>query len=341
MSRLISICLLIVLFCSCSDKYQTFRSQYQFKSPDGKPDYASADYWAAHPERKDLSDSIPAPLRFESRDTSVDVFFLHPTTYTMKLRLQQTNAAIDDDYINAKTDYSSILYQASVFNGQCRVFAPRYRQAHINAFFSFSKEKADAAFALAYEDIKTAFQYYLTQYNKGRPFIIAGHSQGAKLAEWLLRDFVDGKALQKQLVTAYVIGWPLPEGYFTSIPVCKEAAQTGCVCSWRTFRNGYLPVYIRKDTTSVSVTNPLSWTTGSERAAASLHKGSILTKFNKVYPHTTDAQISKGVLWVKKPRFAWSFLYLTRNYHVGDINLFYMNMRENIAERIKNFQAVR
>ena len=35
-------------------------------------------------------------------------------------QLKHKNADIDDDYLNAKTDYTTILFQASVFNQQCR-----------------------------------------------------------------------------------------------------------------------------------------------------------------------------------------------------------------------------
>ena len=185
----------ITLF-SCSDKYQVFRANYQFKSKDGNPDYSDLDYWAAHPWKWDPSDSIPKPLRNERRDSSVDVFFLYPTSYTMKLKLKKQNAAIDDDYINAKTDYSTILYQASVFNQQCRVFAPRYRQAHITNFFK-RKMKQSKAFELAYADIKKAFEYYLQIWNKGRPIIIASHSQGSKMAERLLKEFFEDKPFKK------------------------------------------------------------------------------------------------------------------------------------------------
>jgi hypothetical protein len=108
--------LLLLLFSSCSDKYLAYKSLYQFKSEDKKPDYSNLNYWAAHPLKWDPSDSIPKPLRKEKRDTLVDVFFLHPTMYTMKLKDSALNADIDDAYLNAKTDYSSILYQASVFN---------------------------------------------------------------------------------------------------------------------------------------------------------------------------------------------------------------------------------
>lgn len=322
---------------SCSDKYLAFRDQYRFRSDNENPDYSNLDYWAAHPLKKDLSDSTPAPLSNETKDTAADVFFLHPTTFTGKRENKEImNARIDDAYINAKTDYSTILYQASAFNGCARVFAPRYRQAHISAFFADDK-KAEQAFETAYEDLKKAFLYYLQHYNNGRPIIIAAHSQGSKLGERLLKEFFDGKELQNQLVAAYIIGWPVPKDYFSSIKICTDSLQTGCICSWRTFRRGYLPSYVIAENGNAYVTNPLTWTEGEQYAPRSLNKGSVLKNFKKIYYHTADAQISNGVLWIRKPRFPGGFFYFIRNYHIADINLYYINIRQNAAARINAF----
>ncbi|HEV7781084.1 MAG TPA: DUF3089 domain-containing protein [Chitinophagaceae bacterium] len=327
--------LVLVCFSSCS-RYNSLRSKYQFKSPDGNPDYSDLNYWAAHPGKWDPSDSIPAPLMHEPVDSMVDVFFLHPTTYTSKRRMKGSNAAIDDDYTNAKTDYSTILYQASVFNGQCRVFAPRYRQAHITSFFSKNKERVETTFELAYQDLKIAFEYYMHNWNGGRPLIIAAHSQGSMLAERLLKEYFDdgSSRLKNKLVVAYILGWGIPKDYFNSLPVCTDSLQTGCICGWRTLRKGFVPRYLKKENGNSWVTNPLSWTTTNDHASRDLNKGSVLTNFNKIYTRTTDARISNGVLSVKKPKFPGSFFYFTRNYHIGDINLYYLNMRENIARRI-------
>ncbi|MBL7742263.1 MAG: DUF3089 domain-containing protein [Chitinophagaceae bacterium] len=335
MSRLIIFIFAISLFLSCSDKYKAFKSNYSFISKEGKPDYGDLNYWAAHPSKWDPSDSIPKPLHNESRDSLVDIFFLHPTTYTR--RIKATNAAIDDKYLNAKTDYSTILYQASVFNQQSRVFSPRYRQASIKVFFSKDEEQNEQAFTVAYADIKIAFEYYLQHWNKGRPIIIAGHSQGSKFAERLLKDYFEDKPLHNKLVVAYITGWSVPKELFTTLKMCADSLQTGCICSWRTLRNGYVPSYLKFERGNSFVTNPLTWTINDQYASRSLNKGSILAKFNKLYKHTTDAKIGNGFLYVKRPRFPWSFLYLTKNYHIGDINLFYMNIRENIRQRIISF----
>lgn len=338
MARIFAI-ILIFSSAACSNKYRVFEDNYRFRSEDGKPKYHDLNYWAAHPWKWDPSDSVPEPLRTDptlkgKNDSTVDVFFLHPTTFTKKRHKQIPNAPIDDDFINAKTDYSSILYQASVFNYQSRVFAPRYRQAHINNFFKKDKKAAEAAFDVAYEDIRASFEYYLENWNKGRPIIIASHSQGSLLAERLLRDYFEGKTLKNKLVAAYIIGWPVPKEYFTSLTMCEDSLQTGCLCSWRTVRRGFVPRYLKKENGNSFVTNPITWTTDGNYASRDLNKGSVLKNFNRVYSKTTDAQISNGLLNVRRPRFPWSFLYFTRNYHIADFNLYYINIRENISRRI-------
>jgi len=336
----------VAVISSCSNKYKAYTVNYNFKSEAGKPAYQNLDYWAAHPWKWDPSDSIPEPLRTEPRDTLADVFFLYPTTFTAKKDAEQSNAFIDDENINAKTDYSTLLFQASVFNQHCRVFAPRYRQAHISNFYSKDKSKATDAFELAYLDLKTAFEYYMKNWNNGRPIIIAGHSQGAFLAERLLKEYFEGKELKKQLVAAYVIGWPVPKEYFTTLKMCEDATQTGCLISWRTYRTGHIPSYLKNTSKNADnlfrqgnsyVTNPLSWKTDSENISREFNKGSVLTKFNKIYKYTTNAKIEKDLLYINKPKFPWSFLYFTKNYHIADINLFYISTRENVEQRINSF----
>lgn len=340
-NRLFAFSLVSIILISCN-KYKPFQHNYRFESENGKPDYSNLNYWAAHPWKWDPSDSVPSPLGSEMRDTIADVFFVHPTTHTKKKKAKERNAAIDDTYLNAKTDYSSILYQASVFNQHCRVFAPRYRQAHISTFFKKQDEETKQTFDHAYSDIKAAFEFYLQHWNKDRPLIIAAHSQGSKLAERLLNEFFDhpendSSSLRNKLVVAYLAGWPVPVDYFTFLEMCKDSLQTGCLCSWRTLRKGYVPSYLKSENGSSYASNPLLWTITGLYASRELNKGSVLWNFNKIYKHTTDAAVSNGFLFVRKPKFPWSFLYLSRNYHIGDINLFYLNIRENAAQRIQSY----
>lgn len=327
----------LFLLAACNKNNYAYKTAYQFKSTTGAPDYTQLAYWAAHPWKTDLADSVPKPLlRNYNNDSAVDVFFIHPTTFTSKSDTAW-NATIDDAKLNAKTDYSSILYQASAFNQNSRVFAPRYRQAHYRCFFTTAPE-ATAAFDLAYNDIKKAFTYYITHYNNGRPIIIAAHSQGTVHAGRLLREFFEGKPLQHQLVCAYLIGMPIPNTYFTTLPSCKDSLATGCFVGWRSFKKGYTDKeFVAKEQFKSIVVNPLNWTQDSLLVPSSFNIGGVLKNFNKVKPRVTNAQVHGNVLWVRKPRFFGNFLLTTKNYHIADINLFYSNIRQNMASRVRQY----
>lgn len=325
------------MLMSCSHKIYTRSINYNFKSKDGRPDYSNLNYWAANPFKPNPSDNVPRDLANEVKDSLADVFFIYPTTYTdMKLPMGW-NADIDNKVLNQKTDNSSILYQASVFNKYCRIFSPRYRQANLLAFYTEDKVKAEAALDTAYVDVKKAFEYYLKHYNNGRPIIIASHSQGTMHAGKLLKEFFEGKPLGKQLVCAYIIGLPVFTGYFSELKPCADSTATGCFIGWRTFKEGYVAPFVEKETQKAYVINPLTWTMDTTLAPASLDKGGVLRNFNKVIPGLEHAQIHGNVLWVNKPKFFGSVFLKIKNYHIADYNLFYENIRENVGTRIKAF----
>ena len=175
------------------------------------PDYRQLKNWAASPHKPSPSDLVPSFLSEEDFNKTADVFFIHPTTYLCqrhgrcsimldrtemnRMRAQANdepwNSDTDDTALNAFTDRGTIRMQASVFNRCARVFAPRYRQAHVKTFFLKPSDAVQAAFDMAYSDIRNAFSYYLEHENNGRPMIIAGHSQGSFHGLRLLREFFD------------------------------------------------------------------------------------------------------------------------------------------------------
>jgi hypothetical protein len=330
--------LLVISFLfSCSPSYYKKISKTPARTiSSGIPDYSDMNMWAAHPYKHDPSDSVPKPFRNEWKDSTVDVFFLHPTTFTDPSRTWQLNGDVYNDTLNAKTDYSSILYQATIFNQQARVFAPRYRQAHYNMYNYADTFRARMAFDTAYSDIRRAFIYYLEHY-KGRPIIIAGHSQGTQHAKTLIKEFFDGQLLKNRLVAAYLVGMPVKTDEFETIPPCVDSLQTGCFVSWRTFQKNYDgPAYISRES-NIVVTNPLLWKADTSYAAKALHRGAILYKFNKLFKTTNDAQVHGPILWVSKPKFPGAMLYNSKNYHIGDYNLFYSNVRQDVSRRIGMF----
>jgi hypothetical protein len=297
------------------------------------PDYSDLQYWAASPFKEDNSDVIPAFLKDEVRDTRADVFFIHPTSYFGEEKTSPWNADLRDTAVNNNTDNLSILFQTTVFNGSCRVFAPRYRQGNMEAFYVFDKPEAQAAFDLAYQDVRTAFKYYLKHYNKKRPIIIASHSQGSLHAIRLLQEFFDGKRLKKRLVCAYVVGYPIENNAFKKLRLGEKHDQTGCFVSWCTYAKGEFPQGISAAKKNAFCVNPLTWTTSEQWASPELHQG-IMFGFETVVPHTVGAGIepTNKVLWIETPVVLDEGP--LKNYHQYDYNLFWMNIRQNVKDRI-------
>lgn len=306
------------------------------------PEYSDHALWAALPFQVDSADVVPDTSMRDLQDQAqVDVFFLYPTTYTGKKGHRAWNADVYDKNLNVRTDRLSIRNQATVFNASCRVYAPRYRQAHLECFYTQrKKEDAMAALNLAYEDVRIAFEHYLNHFNEGRPLIIAAHSQGALHAAHLIRDFFFEGSNTPPLVAAYLIGMPIRKDAFLDLPPCETPDQTHCFCSWRTVDEKYKPSRFYPTGEEYAVTNPLNWTNGNETAPTSLHTGAVLRKYYEgLYPEFITARTDNGLLRVSRPKIPGTPFLPTRNYHVADYNFFYANLRENVKSRVKAYFA--
>ena len=196
--------LLCFLYISCTDKINPQILNIPFnKYAVALIDYSKSENWAALPDKKDNADKVPSNGNFvdAQRSSELDVFFIHPTTYLKtNKKNNQWNASVEYLSLNRLTEKTTILFQASVFNGSGKIYSPRYRQAHISSYFTKQKGIANAALDLAYEDINNSFQYYLDHYNNERPVIIASHSQGTTHYQQLLQLLVGS-------YQGYLAGW--------------------------------------------------------------------------------------------------------------------------------------
>ena len=296
-------------------------------------DYSNQQNWAALPTMKDNADWTPNGLTNKQDSAQVDVFFIHPTTDVTGFK---GNANIDNKAINNQTDDFPIKYQASVFNESCKVYAPRYRQAALHNFFTKNNEKSEQAFDVAYQDVKDAFEYYLKNYNNGKPIIIAGHSQGSMHAQRLLREYFDGKPLQNQLVEAYIIGFPTHENQFQYLKISEKADTFGGYISYSTFGMDSKIISVVPEYNNAVSVNPLDWTTNKEFVSSQENNGSLTKKSNEIVKHLFGAKNGNGILEIQKP--GEGFVPITmKNYHIYDYSLFYINIRENVALRIKKY----
>lgn len=302
------------------------------------PNYAATANWLVLPGHAGPAQTqLPGLPPATPPDTVADVFFLHPTTYFW--RLGRWNAPLRLRRLRHYTRRTTIRNQASIFAGVGRLYAPAYRQATLYTFFDRTNPNSAPALDLAYADVKAAFQYYLAHYNRGRPFILAGHSQGTTHAARLLHEFVDNNPLlSKQLVAAYLIGQEVRLGEYSHLPALRDSLETGGVIAWNTARRGTAyPPY-----SGLLATNPLTWTLDSANAPAALNRGGVPLSFARLDPHVTGAQVHRGLLWVDDPHLAGyprlhipGLRQLNASYHVADYNLFYLNVRENARARVR------
>jgi len=306
------------------------------------PEYASLNYWIAHPKKEDMADLVPGrpgQLNEGQKNAEVDVFFIYPTIYSGKQDPEHPwFADVNDEYLNEKIANSTIKNQASVFNAIGKIYSPLYRQMHLKGFYN-SIEIKEKALDMAYQDVKEAFEFYLKNWNQGRPIIIASHSQGTVHAAKLLHEFFEEQPLMQQLVAAYIIGMPIRRDEFDFIDPCNEPSDIHCWITWNTFLTGYYPPDFVVDYKNALNVNPLSWKLDEQIISREENKGGVLKNFKIIRPKVCDAQNKDGLLWIHKPRFFGNFLFWWKRYHVADYNLFYMNIRENVKARMKAFQT--
>ena len=230
------------------------------------PDYTKPASWAALPGSEDGADVSPGGLALDRQaEAGADVFYVHPTTYVSR---QSWNQPLDDPDANERLNSWVLRSQASAFNGCCRVFVPKYRQATLAAFFDIEGD-GGKALDLAYGDVVRAFEHFIEVHNSDRPFIIAGHSQGARHADRLIREKLSGSQ-RARLVAAYTIGQALTGE--PALPVCGAPDQTGCQIGWNAQTEDAAIEVGRPGGICV---NPLTWDTGSGTAPASSNKGSV------------------------------------------------------------------
>jgi hypothetical protein len=381
---ILSVGLLFIAFGADAQHY-TIPTRFHESPIPPAPNYSLQENWSALPFRKDFGDLVPNGYTDNQANAEVDVFYIHPTLYNEKpTTIYKWNHDLHDAKLNKEIDEVATKFQGTAFNGAGKLYVPRYRQAHYSVFLTPHLDDKQAALNVAYSDIDAAFTYYLENYNHGRPFIIASHSQGTIHAARLLKYRIIGTNLQQQLVVAYLPGMAVPKDSLPGLPVCQEPNSIGCFTSWSTYERGYIPATYNNALARAVCVNPITWkfddsltvsisqnstpAVGAKNTLDSnfvqhtnsidqnttvnsdpplprrgyycskeMHRGAVLKPFGKVYPQISDAQVFGGLLWITKPKFPGAFLYRTSNFHSGDINLFYIDIRENAILRAKTF----
>lgn len=287
------------------------------------PDYTQPTAWLAAP------DEIRHP---------VDIFWVYPTILAGEEHWLMDTADAGLVHKAAQT----ITRQASVFTGNANLYAPLYRQMNLAGLRLDEKRQSDML-SIGRDDVVRAFTHYLKHENNGRPFILAGHSQGSDILTMLVVDKWGTLGVEDRLVAAYLIGWSITKEDLENNPalsICSSPEQTGCFITYNTMAAGRQKIAPTVRSGAV-VVNPLSWKTSGELAPASLNMGAKFFKDDgstETIKGFTSAQILDSGLVVapmdpsmlEKPGSSFP----AGVYHEFDYSLFYENLRENARQRI-------
>lgn len=282
---------------------------------------------------------------------SADVFYLYPTVYVRSDDSAPLFSERNDEKIRNAASMAYHL-QATAFEEVANVYAPMYRQVDASYVLSLPFADRDAVLEQApLVDAVAAFDYYIQHYNNGRPFILAGHSQGSEVLRLLLATYMPlHPEVYDRMIAAYCIGISITSDFLDEHPFLKFAQRendTQVIISYNTEAPGVTEAnpLVRKN---ALVINPLSWTRGEESAGVELNLGSALldrTGSLIVLPEFADAKLdlSRSVVLCstvdeKLPTLASSALFPKGVYHSFDYSLYYKNISENALKRITAYQ---
>ena len=238
-------------------------------------DYSRPANWLCLPGR---IDSCTTPLRTADLDPEgygevnpskvaksppVDCFIVYPTV--------SRDGGMNSDLVpGAGEEKAAITSQFARLAGACRTFAPVYRSMTLGAVAAAATGgDVTVPARIALGDVRNAWRTYLARHNKGRPFVLVGHSQGSLMLIQLLANDIEGRPEAKRMKLAIVPGFnvlvpqgKLVGGTFKSTPLCSAPGQTGCVLSWVSFREHNAPPagaifgYATRPGMTVACTNP-------------------------------------------------------------------------------------
>lgn len=291
------------------------------------PNYAEKESWLAFPDNPD--------------EYPVDILWFYPTV------VEEGNMLMDyTDTELQQAAMETVDHQASVFMDSANLYAPFYRQLNKNGF-SLEIRKVNELLAYGQDDMWRAIEYYLEHYNNGKPFIIAGHSQGSSNLLEIIKKNWGSTGKEEQLVAAYLIGYSITPNDIVANPLirmCESPTDTNCFISYNAVKDGVQDLSIQI-TDGTWVTNPLSWessTENGELVAADKNLGAVFFPEETSpieYPFFTSAQIKDSglVCDVADPDLISPSAMPEGIYHRDDYSLFYENLKANAKERILAF----
>lgn len=294
-------------------------------------------------------------VRQDNGDKSVDVFYLYPTSTSNNCK----ELVSEIEPTMKSLAYVSYDRGPSCFLEYANIFAPYYRQLSGVGIASCKNgaEFSDKVYnTVVRTDAYAALDYYFENYNNGRPFILASHSQGSFTMRHVLAEYMPlHKDYYSRMICAYTLGTCYNDEYLSKNPHVKMATganDIGVVINWNSYCA--IPTYNENCFliygTNPYCINPLNWKLDSTNAEISENKGTFNPNTHYVEAGATDAKIDldKHALicptapsngYYPSSVAAMIAIFGTDTLHLNDWNLFYKNIQENAKVRIDAYFA--
>ena len=85
----------------------------------------------------------------------------------------------------------------------------------------------------------------------------------------------------------------------------------------------------------------MSWNVTDEVNDREDHLGIMTEKYKLKYKGKLTARVHNGLLWLDAPHVIGGRMLHQDNWHVGDYNLFHVNIKDNVKVRVDNFMTQR
>ena len=299
MKRLLILAVLLALAVSCRPKEII---------PDA-PDYAKSAEWY-----------------ITDRGSDIDLFYIASTS---TFDYEEDGAAVHFAWASDSAACHSMREEMegvdAILSGDLNYYSPYYRQISMETYLD--PALIESRFALTKGDVSAAFKYYIENYNEGRPFVLAGFSQGGQALVELLKEMPE--SLHERMVAAYVLGWKITqdevEKYGSIIPATGPD-DTGVTICYNSVEDPEDATPLVSEGNAVAI-NPVNWVTDSTPAVLFDTLTVTLDQESKLL--LVDGFEGTGYAW--KPYFKDGC------YHTFEIRWYGDSLRENIKNRCQNY----
>ena len=226
----------------------------------------------------------------------------------------------------------------SFYSGKLNYYSPYYRQVSLQSWSS--TETALARLPLAMSDCVRSWDYYIKHLNQGRPFILAGFSQGAHIMLYLLKEMDDDT--YSRMVVAYAIGTTITQEMMDECPklrAAQGAEDTGVTICYNSVKDAEsIAMHQGKSVFSI---NPVNWRTDSTVAKFATEPSPLLPvadqKKDKLSVHLDPATNMLFVSGYTATDYVLPLIGNEGSYHSREIWLYRQQLKENMAQRVASF----